>query len=219
MPLYVGSRIPLLSRPAASAGVLTFTATWDSANKGANVTLSGGNLTATGSGAGGGVLATHGRAVSAGGKYYWEITVGDTLNSGDHGFTPNGVDVSETGLIGLDLTILAAVSETSFNCVLYVGDASTHNLDAFADNDEIGFALDMTNELLYVHKNNTYYNLTGGGAGNPSAGTNGLNIASELTGTVYPYAGLNSGSSGTANFGGSAFIHTLPTGYVSWNGT
>ncbi len=56
---------------------------------------------------------------------------------------------------------------------------------AFANNDIIGFALDMDNKALYIHKNGTYIN-----SGNPASGASRTgSVIEELTGTRDSYLG------------------------------
>lgn len=55
------------------------------------------------------------------------------------------------------------------------------------------------------------------GLGDPATGTGGLNISS-ITSTLYPLVSVyNSTSKATANFGGSTFEGTIPSGFRSWN--
>jgi hypothetical protein len=56
---------------------------------------------------------------------------------------------------------------------------------SFANNDIIGFALDMDNKALYIHKNGTYIN-----SGNPASGASRTgSVIEELTGTRDSYLG------------------------------
>ena len=56
---------------------------------------------------------------------------------------------------------------------------------SFANNDKIGFALDMDNKALYIHKNGTYIN-----SGNPASGASRTgSVIEQLTGTRDSYLG------------------------------
>ena len=56
---------------------------------------------------------------------------------------------------------------------------------SFANNDIIGFALDMDNKALYIHKNGTYIN-----SGNPASGASRTgSVIEQLTGTRDSYLG------------------------------
>ena len=67
----------------------------------------------------------------------------------------------------------------------------------------------MEHGRIYIHKNGTYIN-----SGNPPAGTGFL--AHGFSGTYYPALALNWNTMVvTANFGASAFAHSVPTGFTS----
>ena len=101
------------------------------------------------------------------------------------------------------------------------------------DGDIINIALDRDNRKVYFGINGTYEN-----SGNPSSGSNGFDLSSQVTGNTYFLGVTNdTGSSETIldfNFGGGFgqttvssgnsdanghgnFEHAVPTGFFSWN--
>lgn len=166
-------------------------ATWNSADKSAQITLSNSDLTAANSSSGlyEGVRATFGKSS---GKWYWEVEVES----------------------GIDHTIGIANSTASMNDVELGSDANGwgwrqdgekyNNGDQFAyggsgynAGDVIGIALDMNGGTL------TFY-LNGVSQGQAYSG---------LTGTLYPAVTMISISQVTANFG-PTFTHTPPSGHL-----
>lgn len=166
-------------------------ATWNSADKSPDVTLSGGNLTIDSASASNeGVRATIGKSS---GKWYWEVTIVDR----------------DFGYVGV-----AAASETLDN--RYIGQGAngwSYRSDAvklnnasataygatFVDGDVIGVALDLDAGSIVFYKNGV------------SQGT----AFTGLSGTLYPANSIGAGTSAqhTANFGASAFSYTPPVGY------
>jgi hypothetical protein len=101
------------------------------------------------------------------------------------------------------------------------------------DGDIINIALDRDNRKVYFGINGTYEN-----SGNPSSGSNGFDLSSQVTGDLYFLGVTNdTGSSETIldfNFGGGFgqtsvssgnsdangfgnFEHAVPTGFFAWN--
>lgn len=164
-------------------------ATWNPADKNANITLSNGNLTATNSVANCAVRATIGKTT---GKWYWEITNG-SVNEQDIGV--GNASMTLNGYVGKDAN---GVGYDSSDGKLYKGDVAVATGGAtYTAADIIGFALDVDAGTLKVYKNNTLqYTYTYG-----------------FTGTIYPALGAFAAASGTANFGATALTYSPPAGY------
>lgn len=162
-------------------------ATWNPADKGAQVTLSGGDLMATRNAGAGMVRATQGKSS---GKWYWEITYTTAGNQN------NGVANASASLTNY-LTSDANgwgfwADDGNNNCAAGLG--------AFADGVVVGFALDMDAGTLTIYKNNA---LQGGGP-----------MCTGITGTIYPaWSCENNAVTGTANFGATTMAYTAPGGY------
>lgn len=166
--------------------------TWNPADKDSSITLSNGDLTATGgTNAYRSVRSTTGKST---GKWYCEIT----LDAG-----------GANGLVG--------VGNSTFSLANYVGadvngwgwqgSFKYHNgSGAYGSGkttgDIISILLDMDAGTITLWKNGT----TQGEMYNGLSGTLYVAFSSQLTGDAV-----------TANFGASAFAYTMPGGYSAWN--
>lgn len=163
-------------------------ATWDPANKGANVTLSGGNLSGSTVVGGGLVRSTIGKSS---GKWYWEATVPTSTSILGCAYS--------TATLGSYLSAITdgwgyyASNGNVYNSGGVIGSGAT-----YTTTDVMGYALDAGAGTLALYKNNTLqYTITG------------------LTGTIYAAAGGDGSgaSSWTFNFGATAFTYSPPGGY------
>jgi len=168
----------------AKGSVVSFSyATWNSADKDASITLSGGDLTAVGASTGS-VRSTVGKST---GKWYWEILVnssgnqvagiipgGEALNTLP-GYTLNGWGYSNAGQILNNAGLINSVS-------------------TYTTSNIIGLALDMDLLTIQWYLNNTLQD-----------------TQSIASGTYYAEVGWNTNM--TANFGATAFTYSAPVGY------
>ena len=185
---------------ALSGGELSVFPRWG--DKGSEVTLSNGDLTASFALAS--TMSTRATFARSSGKWYWEITVGTTRHvqigvgnasavltaGGGFGFATdnNGVAISFNGFIQKNDLAIAPDSGAPF--VLNEGDV-------------IGVALDLDARTVAWNKNGGAYCSIGG--------------SKVPTGDLYPMVGgaSNGPSSCTANFGATAFVHSPPTGFAA----
>lgn len=168
------------------------------------ITLSGGNLIATSTGAG----SVRGLSALTTGKYYWECTV----NTWSQASTSVGV-ASPTAVLsnfvttGFQSAMAYLSGALSVNSVTQSG-----SLGARSSGDIIGIAVDGTAHLIWFRVAPSG-NWNGSGTANPATGVGGFNIAG-LGSTVFPAFGqATSGQSATANFGATAFTGTVPSGF------
>lgn len=172
--------------------ILASTVSWNPLDKGAAVTLSNGNLTVTsapsGTGIGAAVRANTGKSS---GKWYWEVTLTDSVNA-------------SVGVANLSAT-LDSLENNSGNSWAW-GSAGTAKYpgggaygSGFTIGDVIGVALDMTAGTLTFYQNGV------------SKGT----AATGLSGTLYPIVASRAGftTNTTANFGATSFAFAAPSGY------
>lgn len=165
-------------------------ATWNPSDKGTEITLSGGNLVATHSGAVsyGGVRGTIDKST---GKWYWEVTVttaGNVTRIGAANATEN-----INSAHGNNSVVYAATNEGVQNGgVPWTG-------ATYTTGDVLGFALDAdaNPKTFKAYKNNalqgTFTDIAGDGN--------------------FPYLSFYSGGVATANFGATSMTYTAPTGY------
>ena len=180
----------------ATANPLHFNATIPSAN-----TLSNGNLTFTSSQGSGAYPAYYSTIGVTKGKWYAEFTV-TTAASAMIGI---GDGIPSGGFLGGSAYDYAVFH----NGELYNnGSGASTGYNSYADNDVIGVALDLDNNKVYFHKNNTYM-----ASGNPAGNSGGQSItaASSTTGGVYFFAYGDAGGSSpviSANFGSPPYSIT-----------
>ncbi len=180
-------------------------ATWNPSDKDAGITLSGGNLTTTGSG---GARTT--ASVSTG-KAYWEILCNQI--SGEN-------SVSGPGYTDAATSFATSRSNGIINCVFLpngnINNGSGATVGAgFANGDTLCVAVDFGAKKSWFRKNGGNWNNSG--SNDPTTGVGGVSF-----GNTGPYFALVNGSDGstsyTANFGASSFSFTMPSGFTSWNG-
>lgn len=181
--------------------VLLTPATWSTTNKNADITLSGGNLTATNSSgdpSGGGVVSSIGVAANTF-MPYCEILINAGAGDGAVGICNESMPINNFGFTGPNAWVYASDGKKYTN---NVGEAYG---DTYA-NDRICVLFNSYTKKLWFKKYDTVQ-----GGGDPVAGTG---EAYTVTGSTF-YVFYCSGDSGTdpsvtLNCGASAFSHTVP---------
>jgi hypothetical protein len=168
-------------------------ATWDPANVGSNIALSGGNLIATsrGVGAAGAVRSTIGHTT---GKYYFEITITTGITSSRVGTE----QATESLTVNVGSGAGAWAYQESNGDQIHSGTSSTYGA-TYTTGDIIGVALDLDTPALTFYKNNTSQ---GSIPGFTVGATTFAAVGASSVGAVF-----------TANFGATAFTYTPPAGY------
>lgn len=171
----------------AAAGGPTY-ATWNPSDKGANVTLSGGNLSGTTVVGGGFARSTIGKSS---GKWYWEANTANVRSI-------LGVAYSTASVSAYLSAITDGWAYYGANGIVYNNSATVFTGATYTTTDVIGFALDATAGTLAIYKNNTLQGTVTG-----------------LSGTIYAAAGGDGGgvSSWTFNFGATAMAYSPPAGF------
>ena len=175
---------------AGGGGPATY-ATWNSADKGANITLSNGDLTCTTNSTRNAVRSTIGKSS---GKWYWEVTYDVTT----------GANIG-VGTSAMALTNYPGAGTTSYgyfadspNNGIYNNGAVVDAAAAYVITDIIGIALDMSGLTVDFYKNNVIQGSIAIAAGTWYA----------AAGDGYP-----TGGQVTANFGATSLTYTPPAGY------
>jgi hypothetical protein len=193
---------------AGSCGGAPASTTFDPVNLGSTITLSGGNLTATGSG---GNSLTRTLASHSSGKYYAEFTVGAATNIGvgvvaaAFGVNDYIGDGSSVGT-GYGSAYLGSVSgTTTCDSIQTVGHT-------------YGVAVDVGNRTMWVKDLTAGGNWNANVSANPATNTNGAILGGTVaTGAIFLAftPGFN-GDNATFNFGATAYVGTPPSGFGNW---
>ncbi len=182
----IGRACGFLVSPVSNAYAL-----WNSADKHANITLSGGSLTTSFTSASGnwdGIRANIGKSS---GIWYWEVkpTAAGSFCIGIA--TPASTFISAPYQIGGGAGSVG-YREAGYNYE-FSSSATSTSLATYSNGDVIGFTLDMNANTLKVRKNDTLIFTT----------------SSIPAGTYYPgmSSGVGTNSTAVANFGASAFAY------------
>jgi hypothetical protein len=206
---------------AASGGGASGPTTFNPSDKESHITLSGGNLVATGTA--GWTGSVRNTASKTSGKYYWECTAttfaqiqsGVGMFAGTVSIAQN-VHSSVTGACGvIQNSGIVYVDGSSFFTLGGVGSSSV-SFGTITSGTVIGIAVDLTAKLVWFRL---------GAAGNwnnaagrdPATGTGGIAIPN-LGGSVASFPTVSFGGNDviTGNFGASAFAGTAPSGFATW---
>jgi hypothetical protein len=179
--------------------------TWNPSDKSANIGLTGGNLTATSTGAGA-IRATN--YISGTDKVFFSVTY-------DGNQSAIGVGDSTASLStqpGSDTTHSIAYRPQSASGDVYYNGSSVATIGQATAGDVIYCCIDFANGKIWFARNAGNYNNSG--TANPATNTGGITIS--VTGKLYPlwYAAAT-GTATTANFGASGFYRAAPSGFTS----
>ena len=202
-------------------------ATWNPSDKSANLVLSSGNLTVTGSNGAFTVMGVRGTISKSTGKYYWEITIVE-----DTGFPT----FFQIGVANAAVPITGGITGAGGLGVALVGDGAVTvstdgtpvaTLMAYDEGDVVGLAVDFDNWRMWWRVNGGNWNNSG--TANPATNTEGvpLNSGSLVTfPTGVPYFPIiyqlqitaDPPQQTIANFGATSYTNTPPAGFLNWGG-
>jgi len=209
MPLYRGSRRLILNRHVVVAAGLAF----DPVDLGTSLTLSLGNLRATF--VSGSNQIAHAATSHSSGKYYCEFTLGSAPTSGADGVglmsVGNGVNGTFLGNGG---SAAAAYNSGSYTGAV-TGTTTCPVVGPATANHVFGLAVDIDNRTMWIKDVTAAGNWNANGTADPATNTNGAILGSTMvSGSVQP--AVTTGNFITANFGGSAYAGTPPSGFSNW---
>jgi hypothetical protein len=190
--------------------------TWNTADKTGTITLSGSNLTATLNSSSIGVV--RGSTSHTSGKYYFEATVGTAsstpfwqigLATATKSLTPTylGDDTNGLGFSASGADYYNAGNQSSWVSA--------------APGDVICLAVDFTNAKVWARLNGGNWLNDVIGNQNPATNTGGITgltgWGTFMAGPLFPaWSGNTSGDAATANFGGTSYAQTPPSGFGNW---
>jgi hypothetical protein len=195
------------------------TITWDPVRKHADIVLSPDKLTSSlaankfyanlfGSGSG-----------KSTGKYYFELTINSLNPDGQGvGFADGTVTTTELGGSGFT----SAIWKFGTGEVMRSGVRATIQPAATGDICAVAIDFGVTPKRVWFRKKTggTTGNWNNSGTADPATGVGGIDLGSPdaLTGPFWPMLTMEiNGDNFTANFGGSTYAMTRPTGFGNWS--
>jgi len=172
-----------------------------------NGTASNGNLLWTATASQSDIRGTF--AIPASGKWYMECTVGSTTNATSavsFGLATSSVALDASNAV----TGLYQLYASSSGFLSLNGTNVSSSLGAWTAGDVLQIAVDVDNTKMWLGKNNTWYNSSGGTTGNPSTGANATSTTSMVG--LFPFSNCYQNNA-TWNAGQRAFAYTAPSGF------
>jgi len=177
--------------------------TWNPLDKTANATLSNGNLTVAFSSANGGVRSIYSESI---GKWYWETT----FNSGSG---------PAFGIANSSAILNTAWSTNGVNAALYYNGSTYVNGVTQSGtgltlllSKTFGIAVDFIAQRIWARNATDGGNWNNNVANNPATNVGGVNIA--VLGTpLFAFAVSGGLNTWTTNFGATAFVGAVPSGF------
>jgi len=181
--------------------------TWNPLDKSAGIILSNNNLTAQWNTAAGGVRSTNSYTT---GKWYFEIT---HTTAGNNSNTCSGVT---TAAVGLTVPTFGNVGVRCTTGDIIANASTVATLGVVTVGSRLCFALDLVNQQMWVRLNGGNWNNSG--TANPATNTGGFSI-SFFSAPVFAWASFGDNLCvQVANFGATAFVYSMPSGFSAWNG-
>lgn len=188
--------------------------TLNPADKSAHITLSNGNLTGTGDGAGGNGDMVRGTTSKTTGKLYFEVTptnAGGATGFGianatevvtgasELGFSNNSIGQYRNGDVRLNSSII--ISGPGF----------------VSGGAQAGIAVDIGGQLIWFRDTSAPTVWNAGGTANPATGVGGVSFA-VITGAIFICLNINANQAvvATLNVGTTSFNASAPAGFSAW---
>ena len=196
--------------------------TWNPSDKSTAITLSNGNLTATSVGTS--EQTVRSTTSKNSGLVYWEVTLTTVRTNIGVGFATAAYNLNNPIGPGSDADAGCFYSVSPAGS-LYMNDNNVLSGTAGTNGEIVYFALDFTHSKVWVSSTHmrsasTPWNWGAIGSQNPATNTGGQAFSFGPL-NAGPYFAIFNDSTGgavaTANFGGSAFNGTVPTGFSAWD--
>jgi len=190
------------------------TTTWNPSDKATSVTLVNGNLTFVS-----GWLAYNGvRAVASAlsGKKYWELTprkITSVPSAIFEGLANASLSTNGPTFLGGDSNGIGWAGDGK----VWINNAVVATIQGWQQTDVLSFAVDLGSKRIWFRTNAGNWN--NNPANDPATNTGGIDISTLVGGPYYAFGqGGNSGLEDSlhANFGGSAYVHSVPSGFSHW---
>jgi hypothetical protein len=181
--------------------------TWNPSDKTASVTLTGSNLIATSSTINQGCRSADGKTS---GKYYWEITCNTFVNaSSSIGVANTTASLASMGPTPTNTALVYPSGNIWLNNV-----ATGFSIGSVTNGTVIGIALDRDNQRIWFRKGAAGL-WNGNASHDPATNTGVINTTAISSTGLYAAAAFgNASEQYTANFGDTAFVGTVPSGFT-----
>jgi hypothetical protein len=193
-------------------------ASWNPFDKGSNVTLSNGNLTATCNS----TTARYGRAnvgIRSGEKKFFSIvynaftSVPEQQSAGLANITFNVQNAANFGYFDINSIALYQTGTVYRNTI-----SPVTTVASYVVGDTVDFSVDRVNNLIWFRTNGGNWNNSA--SANPSTGVGGIALSTPTGTLLYPafdlyYGGGATIPSLTANFGATTFTYAPPSGFTA----
>lgn len=191
-------------------------AAWQQSGSTKGIEISGGGLTVTYSGIGGG--AARSDEARSSGRWYWEITIAVLAAGRRHALgVINGEQSLAGGLFAATPVRPVCRYNSSGDTICGPPTWRSQQFSKFHQGDVVGVALDLDQGVLYFSSKGRWQHVsTATGAtlrDDPVKGVGGLRFPAAWQQPLHAAVEVGSGDRFTANFGGSAFRYTPPKGF------
>lgn len=184
-------------------------ATLNPLNKGANITLSGGNLIATnGANAFNSAGSTHSHST---GQFYFEAV--ETVGASNVVVGMANSSATAGNFYGSNLNSIGWISDGR----VLVNSATIATIQTFAAGNTVCVAADLTNSKIWFRANGGNWNNDVIANQNPATNTGGVTLGGVNAGPYFPgVSAFPTGAVWTVNFGASAYAQAVPSGFGNW---
>jgi glucose/arabinose dehydrogenase len=209
--------------PSTTLTVSTLASTaatvWNVGDKSPTITLSGGSLFANS--ATSVTQSIRSTTSKSSGKVYFEITAATITTNFAIGVSNASFALNTAGGIGADPNAVGyyPVSPPQGIYINQIEIIQANNSDA--NGSVISCAVDFTAHLIWFSSTRMLvdgFTWNDSTTANPATGTGGISIATLNPGPYFvTFNTMDSGSVAVANFGATAFVRTVPSGFIGWN--
>jgi hypothetical protein len=155
-------------------------------------------------------------ASASAGKKYWELTATTITTQASHiveGIANNSLPVNGPAFLG-----------SNFNGIGWAGDGAVYmnggraaTIQGWQQGDVLSFAVDLGSNRIWFRTNAGDWN--NNAANDPATNKGGIDTSALAGGPYFAFG--EGGDSGlgdtlTANFGGSAYVQSMPSGFGNW---
>lgn len=192
----------------AAAGGGGGATTWNPSDKDASISLSGGNLIASGSAAS--FKALRATASHSTGKFYYEALITASPNPANLNVGIANAAAALSTYIGIDTN-----GVVFFQPNIFFNNGVIGSIQTFAVGDTVCVAVDLGGQLIWFRTNGGSWNNVP--TNNPATGVGGTSFAGIAAGPYFPAATLDSTTDViAANFGATAYAQSVPATFGNW---